>query len=216
VNLLDKKQQTDDDVPGWLGKAAVWSLVGTLAIIGITLIVILIGATNPKPVGTLVMDQTYKEIVAVRAMDAETPVTSATLAVFTPPGTVEITAHQISGPPDAAFGIWWGTAPDIGYTFTGANSNGYIGSYRVEEDGLLPIEDWHRWPWVNAQGESNRFWVDFVDGQAQVRINEEVAVTFAWDDLGAQQVGLFVMPMQAGESTVQVERVRVWQTAYSK
>jgi hypothetical protein len=107
--------------------------------------------------------------------------------------------------------VWWGSAPNTRYTFTGANSNGYIGSYRIEADGLLPIEDWHLFPWVKPQGESNQFWLDFVDGEVQVRINEEVAGTFAWDDFGEQQVGLFVMPMQAGESVVQVERVRVWE-----
>jgi hypothetical protein len=215
VNLSKKKQPIDEEVPAWLGEAAVWSLIGTVAIIGIVVVVIASGATDPKPTGSLMVDQTYAEGLSVKAVGEESLITSEALAVFTPPGTIEITARQVGGPTDAAFGVWWGEAPDGSFAITGANSNGYIGSYRVE-DGLQPIEDWHRWPWVKLQGESNRIWLDFADGQVQVRINEEVAVTFAWDDFDEQQVGLFVLTMSTGESVVEVERVRVWQMADGK
>ncbi len=210
MNLSDKTQLNDDDVPVWLSTAVRWALLGTVAMICIFVVVIASGATDPKPTGTLLVDQSYGDGLSVQAAGEESLVTSESLVVFTPPGTIEITARQISGPPDAAFGVWWGDAPDRRFAFTGANSNGYIGSYRVD-GGLQPIEDWHRWPWVKPQGESNHIWLDFVDRQVQVRINEEVAVTFGWDDFGEQQMGLFVMTMSAGESVVRVERVRVWQ-----
>ena len=50
-----------------------------------------------------------------------------------------------------------------------------------------------------------------VDGQAEARINEEVATTFAWTDRGEVPIGLFVLTMGDGESVVMVDRIRVWE-----
>ena len=212
--------------PDWAGRLGRAALVGSLAFTATLLALSLAGVSDPKPAGPLRLDDLLEESVGWLPLDeAESwePVEDGfrvsvqeagrmTLIqspyTIQPPATIEITAYQIGGPPEGAYGLWWGDDP---VTVVGVKGNDYYGVFTVGDGEIDYIVEWMPFPHVRPQGEANRVWVDFREGQAEVRINEDVAVAFDWPGGGPFPVGFTVETFREGGSSAVLDRLRVWE-----
>jgi hypothetical protein len=208
---------------GRLGRAAfVGSLIFTAALLALALA----GVSDPKPAGPLRLDDpldadagwqpldengSWEQVEGGFRLVVEEPDRLALIrAPYTiqPPATIEITATQIDGPPEGAYGLWWGSDPA---TVVGVKGNGYYGVFTIAEGRIDYLVEWVPFPHVRPGGEANRLWVDFRAGRAEVRINEDVAATFDSPGEGPFPVGFYVETFRAGGSSALLDRLRVWE-----
>jgi hypothetical protein len=208
---------------GQLGRAA---LIGSLAFAAVLLAFSLAGVSDPKPAGPLRLDDPLDADAGWLPLDEsghwepvaggfqltvqEAGRTALIQSPYTiqPPATIEITATQTGGPPEGAYGLWWG---DERITVVGVKGNGYYGVFPLDDGDVDYIVEWVPFPHVRPQGEANRLWVDFREGQAEVRINEDVATTFDWPSDKSFRVGFYVETFWEGGSSAVLDRLRVWE-----
>jgi hypothetical protein len=192
----------------------------------LTLGAILAGLTDPDAIGRLVVDDRLIAFdgwaVSSQAANWEpapdglsVTVQPETRAYFISPysltstGTVEISARQIQGASDAIAGVWWGS--EQSWTAAAISSDGYFGMPSMHGDEYDMTLDWHRFPWLLPQGESNRIRIDFSpDGQVRVRLNEEIAAVVPWEGGSLIKLGLYVETTRHGGSVTNFERLRLW------
>jgi hypothetical protein len=215
-----------DSPPNWAGRLGRAAFAGSLVFTAILLALALAGVSDPKPAGPLRLDDPLDEgegwlpldeagtwerteggfRVSLQAPERMALIESPT--TIRPPATVEISATQTGGPPEGAYGLWWGDDP---ITVVGVKGNGYYGVFTVDGDEIAYIVEWVPFPHVRPQGEANRLWVDLREGRAEVRINEDVAATFDWTDEGPIPVGFAVETFREGGSSAVLDRLRVWE-----
>jgi hypothetical protein len=214
--------------PAWLKPASAAILFGVPGITIVLVILILAGIPDPRPVGTLVVDDNLNSGNGWDAYpeDQDWQIdqdglragveSDSRIYVIAPysvscPCTLEISAHQVSGASDAHYGVWWGEAVDGNHTAAGLNGNGYFGVFGFDGVERAMLVEWHVFPWVLPQRESNRLRVNlFEGGSGEILINDEDAGQITWTD-GSVRVGVFVETTATGRSTVLFERLRVWQ-----
>jgi hypothetical protein len=208
---------------GRLGRAV---FVGSLIFTAVLLALALAGVSDPKPAGPLHLDDpldadagwlpldengSWAQVeggfrLAVEEPDRLTLIQSP--YTIQPPATVEISARQLDGPPEAAYGLWWGSDP---ITVVGVKGDGYYGVFTIDDSKVDYIVEWVPFPHVRPQGEVNRLWVDFREGRAEIRINEDVATAFDWPGEGPFRVGFAVETFHEGGSSALLDRIRVWE-----
>jgi hypothetical protein len=203
-------------VPRWLWNTALGSLIGVIALAAILLGLALAGAGDLAPAGPLVVDDAPAQPPAATAGEGLLSLIETVYRVY-PPATVEITARQTAGPGEAFYGLWWGVAPDD-VTAAVVNGSGYFGVSAVQGVGVRSLLDRQRFPHVRRGGEANRIRVDWGDGQAVVRINDEWAAEVSLDGAGARpaaplMVGWVMEAPPRGGAAVRIERIRIWQAA---
>jgi hypothetical protein len=216
----------DGAPPSWaerLGRAA---LVGSLIFTAILLALSLAGVSDPRPAGPLRLDDpldadagwlplseagTWEPVEGGFQLTIQEPAHTALIQSpysIQPPATIEITARQTGGPPEGAYGLWWGDDP---ITVVGVKGNGYYGVFTVDDDEIEYTVEWVPFPHVRPQSEANRLWVDFHEGQAEVRINEDVAAAFDSPSDGPFRAGFYAETFRAGGSSAVLDRLRVWE-----
>jgi hypothetical protein len=217
---------TSDQLSRWLWQAGVWGLVGVAAATLVTLALALSGAFDPKPAGSLVLDQapagldwqvwpgdalcqTRDGTLVVTAPSAHTRIWVDTGLRVSPPFTLEITARQIGGPREAGYGLWWGEAIGSEAAVIVVNGNDYFGVFRGEQ-AMEPVIAWQTFPHVRSQGQVNRLRVDLGGDRASVRVNDEIAATFDGPPR-AGRFGFYVETSNRGGSLVAFEWVQVWE-----
>ncbi len=187
------------------------------------------GIADPQPLGELIIDAHFRDDVgwelwpAIASSEARRgaytitlPLARARVYAIAPylvraPSTLEIDARPISGAPEARYGLWWGSGPDAPHKVVAVNSHAYFAVLQFNGAEWQPIHPWEMFPWLLDQGEPNRLRVDLSDGWALVRLNEEVATTFASEDRMPFHVGFFIETTPTGGSTIAFERLRIWQ-----
>jgi hypothetical protein len=222
-----------DSPPNWAGRLGQAVFVGSLIFTAVLLALALAGVSDPKPAGPLRLDDPLDADAGWLPLDengswvrveggfrlaVEGPARMALIQspyTIQPPTTVEITARQLGGPPEAAYGLWWGSDP---VTIVAVKGNGYYGVFTIDHasmvdsgDEIAYIVEWVPFPHVRPQGEANRLWVDFREGRAEVRINEDVAATFDSPADGPFRVGFAVETFREGGSSALLDRLRVWE-----
>jgi hypothetical protein len=215
-----------DSPPNRAGRLGQAALVGSLIFTAALLALALAGVSDPKPAGPLRLDDpldadagwlpldengSWMRVeggfrLAVEEPDRLTLIQSP--YTIHPPATVEITARQLGGPPEAAYGLWWGSDP---ITVVGVKGDGYYGGFTIEGNEIDYLVEWVPFPHVRPQGEVNRLWVDFHEGRVEVRINEDVAATFDSPGDGPFPVGFYVETFREGGSSALLNRIRVWE-----
>lgn len=202
-----------NEVPRWLWRVSVGVLVGALLLTGLLLALALAGISDPQPVGSLVMDTSPGEAERVGLSGAQTRRLVTAPHTFRPPGTLELSARLVGGPPEARYGLWWGSGPHRA-TVVAVSGSGYYAVLAVEGGVVRFIEDWRSFPHVHAAGETNRLRADVDGGQVAVRINDEYVTSFEMEPgegLAPLQVGFYVEAFGAGGVEAAFERLRVWQ-----
>jgi hypothetical protein len=208
---------------GRLGRAA---FAGSLVFTAILLALALAGVSDPKPAGPLRLDDpldadtgwlpvggvgSWERAEGGFRLTVQEPdrlVLIESPYTIRPPATVEISATQTGGPPEGAYGLWWGDDP---ITVVGVKGNGYYGVFTIDGEAVDYIVEWVPFPHVRPQDEANRLWVDLREGQAEVRINEDVAATFDWAGEGPLPVGFVVETFGEGGSSALLDRLRGWE-----
>jgi hypothetical protein len=212
--------------PRWVDQLGRAALIGSLAFTAILLALSLAGVSDPKPAGPLRLDDPldadagwlplnevgrWELVEGGFQLTVQEPARLALIQspyTIQPPATIEISAVQIGGPPEGAYGLWWGDDP---VTVVGVKGNGYYGVFTIDDGEIAYIVDWKPFPHVKPQGEANRVWVDFCAGRAEVRINEDVAATFDSPADGPFRAGFYAETFGAGGSSAVLDRLRVWE-----
>ncbi len=202
-----------DEVPGWLWRASVGALLGALLAAGLLLVLALAGVSDPPPVGSLVVDTGPGEVGRVGLIGSQARRLMMAPYTFRPPGTLELSARLVGGPPEARYGLWWGSGPRRA-TVIAVSGSGYCAVLAVEDGAVRFIEDWRPCPHVHPAGETNRLRADVGGGQVAVRINDEYVTSFeteSGEGLAPLQVGFYVEAFGPGGAEAAFERLRVWQ-----
>lgn len=175
------------------------AFAAVLGLVVVSLGLALIGVGNPHPIGTLA----WEETPGLYTLDA--PRECLTLEAsrrFDPPGTLELTAHQESGPHEAAYGLWWREVR------VALNSNGYLGVWLAEE----PIYAWQPFPHVRGAGEPNRLRLDVDEGHLVVFVNDEFVIEGDIETaFRGDAVGAYMETFGHGGVTIHFERLRMWE-----
>jgi hypothetical protein len=198
-----------DSFPEWLWRASLYSLIGVVGITLVVLALILMGVTDPKPIGTLTIDAPLDQVDGsmLTLVEANTQSLIDTPYQIDPPGTIELTASLQSGPAESGYGVWWGENADHVQGLVAVNGNGYLTIVQAEQ----PIMEWQPWPHVRSAGDSNRLRVDIEAGQVVVRINDEFTASFEAESGDPLQIGLYAESFNTGGAVVAFERIRVWE-----
>jgi hypothetical protein len=222
-----------DEVPGWLWRASLALLAASvLATLGL-LAATLAGVADPRPVGALVVDDTFQATsgwkltpegsintsilpgevgsyrVTVRAGEGR----AFALAPYDieAPATIELSARQIEGQGDAGYGLWWANQGQVADLRLGVNSDGYLAILPGANGSGFPAQNWHLFPHVRSLGQINRFRIDLDRGTITIRLNDELVSQFASSWPGSISAGLFVLASEHGDATLEFLRFEVWQ-----
>lgn len=190
------------NIPTWLIPSAWITLAASILIPLVVLVIILLGFTNPRPIGDLIVLTGADNALTLTNPEPDTIHEMAVPGFEAQgPGTVEITFRQIEGPTDALYGIAWSVH------YYGINSNGYAGVWTDAEYffGLT------RYPHVRPSGEANRLRIDFDTATQTIMLNDELVTTLDTGQSGLpEHLTLFVETFDQGGATIAVERVQVW------
>jgi hypothetical protein len=220
---------TDKSTPRWLHPAAITLLILTLAITAVGITITSSGVADPRPVGTLILDdpldnangwisspQTYIPVSDENGLRIIVPAEQKQVRVISPfkvtaPGTLEVEAHQIGGESDARYGLWWGRGSRDVYTAAAINGDGYFAVWQGDGKQIIPIQVWQTYPWVRMHGQVNRLRVNFYEeGEAELLINDEFAARWEWSTMELE-IGFYVETLDSGESSVIFQRLKIWQ-----
>lgn len=217
--------------PSWLGNAALLLFAGTLLGTGLLVILLLLGAADPKPLGSLTIDDPLDSAtrwavspgrfsaeaeggayrITLRDQQTEAYITSP--YQVKPPATLEVSVRQTDGPSSAGYGIWWGVGAAHQHRAFVVNGNSYVALFEVGDGAVHFVRPWELFPWVLPPGEINRLRIDILEGSVTLRLNEEVVGTFEGAAPSAMRVGFIVQTLNGGYSVVAFERLRIWQAA---
>ena len=222
-----------DRIPVWAWRfALVLALGAALLTLGL-LAATLLGAADPRPLGTLSVEDTFGtpsrwhlsangEQIALPALKngrLELPVSAAggnvSGAFADPidcPCTIEMRAEQLSGARDACYGLWLGDIAGRPVTLAGVNSDGYMG---IEPGPLATgsaIMEWQLFPHVRPSGQMNDFRADIDAYQVTIRLNDEVASRFPHSSDGPIPAGLFVQASPHEAAVIAFLDFKVWET----
>lgn len=131
----------DDDLPVSIWHVAQMTTGAVLIVILLVLLFVLSGATDPRPIGTLIVQEAPISGAGWQVADSDGGELAAGVArleggpgrllirspyTIISPGTVEIVVSMQAAPPgsDAGYGLWWGSPAD--YTAVRINRNGYL------------------------------------------------------------------------------------------
>jgi hypothetical protein len=196
------------------------------------------GISNPRPVGTLAVDDdldhdagwTLRDgeglseakveigegIYRVTGPASQVRVLAQAPYIVDPPCTLLIAGRQIAGPPDAGYGLWWGEASGVAYQVVAINGDGYITVFGADGETTQAIMAWQVFPRIHPQGETNTLQVDIDGRQVLVRANDEIVTTFDWASTGSLEAGFYVETLSEGETTVDFDRLSIWQERVSR
>lgn len=208
----------NNEVPLWLWRAFIYCLAGAGIVFVVTIAAVLLGLTNPRPVGDLVAEENG-EAALEQWQRAKGQVPGSRIYLAAPfqvdaPGSVEIVVNKVEGPAIDAYGVWWGAQPGRSHAGVGLNGNGYLAVW--VSDGLTDsyIREWIPYPHVRRDNEANRIRIDLTGGEATVWLNNEYVLAFPWDLPGPQQAGVYTGPVfdvQSSTAVLRVESLRIWQ-----
>lgn len=219
----------DKSTPKWLHPAAIALLIAILAVTAVGIIVTLSGATDPRPVGSLTVDdsltntngwislpQIYLPLSKEDGLQIALPAKQKQVRVVSPfhvtaPGTLEIEARQISGASDARYGVWWGSSSRDVYSTAAINGDGYFAVWHRDGNQITPVAVWQTYPWTRIHNHVNRLRVNFYEkGEAELLINDEFAAKWEWSKKEFE-IGFYVETLDSGESSVIFQRLKIWQ-----
>jgi hypothetical protein len=158
----------------------------------------LAGLGDPRPVGTLV----WEETPGVYVLEApESRLALALPRTFDPPGTLELVARQEGGPGEAAYGLWWGEVRVM------VSGSGYVGVWVGGE----PVYAWQPFPHVQGPGGRNRLQMVVSNNHLLVRLNDEFVVEGDIATMEPAEIGVVVETLGRGGAAIAFERVRMWE-----
>lgn len=191
-----------DELPRWLWRLVIGGSLVVLIATAVLLGLALAGTFDPQPIGELVYDKRPDS-----RFDSQGVSVPSGLALD-PPGSVEVTLRQVSGPETAYTGIELAQAD--WHLLVLVNGAGRLALDVGELTDLSSVAATGRlWPHIRPSGESNTLRVDVTEGVATVRINDEVAAEGLSVPDGPLRLRYAVTT--PGELAVlSVERVRVW------
>ena len=226
-----------ETIPVWLWRFSLVALLGTVFTVALLLVLALGGISNPSHIGELVVrDDLDHDTGWTLPFDTTLAGASGNIAngryEFTlprgevhalvaspyqvhPPSTILIAARQIAGPADASYGLWWGEAPYGDYHVVALNGDGYLTVFQSVDGKSQAIMEWQVFPRIHPQGEINTIQVDIDDSRVLVRVNDEVAATFAWAPNRSFETGFYVETLSTGGTTADVDWLAIWQETAS-
>ncbi len=224
-----------ETIPNWLWRLALIALVGAILSVTLLLILALSGISNPGRIGALTVrdDLDHDAGWVLRSGDSLAGATGKigdgvykialphsdthvlVVAPYQPhpPCTILIAARQVDGPTDAGYGLWWGDASGGDYHVVAVNGDGYLTVFQSVNRDTEAIMEWQVFPRIHPQGEINTIQVDIDSGQVLVRVNDEVATTYAWATDRPFGAGFYAETLSAGGTIAGFDWLAIWQEA---
>jgi hypothetical protein len=174
--------------PNWLWIGIRLGFVA-LVVVGVGLVVaVATGVADPQPVGRLKWEdqftgtqrwESFGSGVAFKDGALEigvgaNAVGGAVTQVNDKDFSFEVAGGQVTGEVGAAYGIVFNYLDPQHYTAVLINGNSYVEVVGADGQQFL---DWQEWPNILLNYEANRLRVDVQNGQALIRINDEVLTT---------------------------------------
>jgi len=214
-----KISNSNDQIPKWLWRSAIWGFV-VLIIAIITLVIsVALGAGDPKPIGSLKWEDRLDSRARWRTFGDELFFESGGLvinlkqkgdyggAVTTVEAasqfTIETAASQANGEIGAFYGILFNYREADHYTAVMINGNGYVEVFEKNRKAWMPQQEW---PNILLGSESNRVRVDVSNGEGVLRINDEVLMRVP---ITGGEVGI-VARASAANQRVRFSWVKLW------
>lgn len=158
----------------------------------VIIILIIMGAFDPRPFGSLVAaDQPGSQTVT----EAGEAIVSQTAPWPAPPGrfSIRLTAAYATGEPDSGYGLTLGD--NDGRLLVALSPLGYV-TVREERKDAEPVAymPWQTWPHVQPGTAANEIWLDVNNSDDQAAVTVRINREFLWQgkiSVKPQQVGLY-------------------------
>lgn len=205
---MNNRHLSPTQPPPWLWNGIRLGFVG-LVVVAVGLVVaVAYGVADPRPVGGLQWEDHFSPAVAWQTVGQGAAIKDGGLEITVEPNTVggavvtipqsdfsfEVAGGQTAGPVGAAYGLVFNYTDMQHYTAVLINGNSYAEVVGADGKQFLP---WQEWPNILLNYEANRLRVDVQNGQATVRINDEVLTTLVAQPGG--QVGVWAQGSDAGQ-----------------
>lgn len=207
-----------DAAPRWLRRAA-WIASASVGLFVLALLVLALGGISDVPAaGPLTVDEPLGLVLAADAPNTRRADTL--LHDLAPPLTVEVTARQVGGDPEARYGVQIGDANN-GLSVA-LNGHDYMAVDALHGGETTPLLTLQRFIHVRPQGEPNTIRLHVTAESVEIRINDEVAANVPMNQMmlsdESLSISVFVETLDTGASSAAFEHLRVWQlegAAYS-
>lgn len=146
----------------WLA-ALIW---GTAVI---TILLILAGVFDPKPVGDLAWQQSLTRQSIPRE---SSQIIWLDETISSVPFTVRLTAAYASGEKDIGYGMVIGNEGHYAAVFVSPLGYAAISQKKLANEAAFYVFPWQTWPHIK-EGK-NEIWIDVLEDQISVRINREI------------------------------------------
>jgi hypothetical protein len=222
----------EEPLPVWMWRVSVGLLIAALLLTLGLLSATLAGVADPPPLGSLTVEDHFEQPAAWQIRSGAGSITSMTdhaagryrirveagserilvtgPYLIHPPCTIELSAQQIAGASDVAYGLWWGQPGPEANLLAEVNSDGYLGIGPGIASGADSLRNWELFPHVRSQGQVNVFRADVSQTQVMIRLNDEVAGQFTWAAPGEIMPGLLIQSPTGGGATIDFLVLKVW------
>ncbi|MEK7440775.1 MAG: hypothetical protein AABZ78_08275 [Chloroflexota bacterium] len=209
----------NEQILKWLWGLAWWSFVILILVIAAMVMVVALGAGDPKPVGSLKWEDRFDSRARWQTFGDEIFFGSGGLVIglkqkgdyggavtsveASSQFTIEAAAAQANGELGAFYGILFNYRDAAHYSAVLINGNGYVEVFEKEGKVWMPQQEW---PNILLGNESNRVRVDVSNGEGLIRINDEVLMRLP---ITGGDVGI-VARASAANQRVRFSWVKLW------
>lgn len=172
---------------------ALGAAIGTLFVFAAAAIaLILAGAFDPKPYGSLISVEPARRQTLSDANEADTPLMAPWAA---PPErfSIRLTAAHAAGDLDSGYGLTLGD--DAGWLVVALSPLGYV-TVREEQAGVGSVVHlpWQTWPHVRPGTAANEIWLDVENGDGRAAVTVWINRELLWQGavgVAPRQIGLY-------------------------